>query len=147
MALASLTKIQMLKATRFGARGWGCFGVLNRIPHHTLQAFIIYIFFLFWLPCSIWSSQARGQIRFAVCCSWGNTGSFNPLCGPGIKPLPWCYRDVPIPLCHSRNSILLYFYLWTCLQVSHQLQEAISVSSVSSTEGPAWGLVHGWVNE
>ena len=31
-----------------------------------IYAFDFYLFFLFWLPRSIWSSQAREQIRAAV---------------------------------------------------------------------------------
>ena len=76
----------------------------------TRDLFVWFSFFLFWPPCSKWSSQARDQIWAAVLTYASGVATWDPLMHnarcPGTAEMP------SIPLCHSRNSQrCFYFYL------------------------------------
>ena len=62
---------------------------------------IFFFSFLFWLPCGIWRSQARGQIRVAVVTSaiaGATPDSLAHCAGPGIEPASWGCRDAVDPV-------------------------------------------------
>ena len=98
-------------------------------------------FFLFWLPHSIWSSQARGQIQATVSTYTAAVTTPYPLthwAGMGIEPVSWCWRNTASPRCHSGNSswfnfnICYYFCgirilnftesIWISLRFFHSLK-------------------------
>ena len=58
----------------------------------------LFIYFLFWPPRGIWSSQARGQIR-ATAVTYTDAAAMldplTPLCWLGIQPASWHCRDAP----------------------------------------------------
>ena len=63
--------------------------------HFSLTLGVFHRFF-FWLPCSIWSSQARNYIWVEVVIHAASAAMLDPLThctGLGIKPASWCYRD------------------------------------------------------
>lgn len=57
--------------------------------------------FLLWLPCGIWSSPARDQIRAAVATYTAALATPDPLthfAGPGIEPVLWQCRNAADPI-------------------------------------------------
>lgn len=54
-----------------------------------------------------------------LCCSCGNSGSFNPLCHPGIEPAAWCWREAADPCCAIAGStVLTFLYILTAAVVA-----------------------------
>jgi len=74
-------------------------------------------FFLFWPPCSIWSSWARDHIRAPVSTYTAAVATPNPLCQPWIKPASWHCRDVADPVALQREVLtwVLFVCLFVCL--------------------------------
>lgn len=88
-----------------------CLLVLSKTPggHVCVGAnlFALFLcFFLFWRPCGVWSSRARGHTGATVSTntSCGNNGCFNPVCGAGIEPVSPSSSDATIPLRPSGDA-------------------------------------------
>ena len=56
---------------------------------------LFFIFFFFWLPRSIWSSQARDQVRATVA---AEVRSLTHCARPGIEPGSPCSQDPADPV-------------------------------------------------
>ena len=70
-------------------------------------------FFLFWLPHSIWSSQARDQIQVTAGTYTTAAASLDPLthCAqPGIEPESCHYRDTANPTAPQRELQIAVFF-------------------------------------
>ena len=73
---------------------------------------VLLFLYLFWLPHSVWSSQARDQIRASVGTYAATLAVLDPLthCASWESSLhPGTTKMSPIPLHQSRNSMFSYF--------------------------------------
>ena len=82
---------------------------------------VVTFFFLFWLPCSIWSSWARCSCHLSCSCS--NAGSLTHCAGLGIEPASQHSRDAIYSvevssMCASFFAFLLRTHIGKCLQFS-----------------------------
>ena len=73
-----------------------CFLSIYLLLSFFLYFFLPFFFPHFWLPCGIWSSQARDQISVAIV-----KPILNPLClcaRPGVEPASQHSRDTAEPI-------------------------------------------------
>ena len=69
------------------------------------------IFFFFWPPCGIWSSQGQDQIQAAFVTYAAIAATPDP---PnhrlGIEPVSWCCRDTAYPIAPQHELLNLFIF-------------------------------------
>lgn len=82
--------------------------VLTYLISLVSQPYLVFSFLFFFCHTQgIWTFPGQRSNLNRSCNlhhSWGNAGSFNPLCGAGDQTCVSAAETLPIPLCHSRNS-------------------------------------------